>query len=137
MVGYKNDKYLLFGRVSAKIDDAANYLPARLAYIIIPLAAFFAGFSFQKAYQIALRDGNKNPSPNSGISEAAFAGALGIQLGGVNYYHGKKVVKPLIGDPLYPLNEGQIIRANQLLYQSAILTIIVFTLLYSLFDIFF
>ncbi len=97
MVGYKNEKYLLFGKVSARIDDVANYIPARLAVPAIALAAGILTGNGSRAYQIAKTEGRNHTSPNAGYSEAAFAGALALKLGGPNYYHGTLVEKPYIG----------------------------------------
>ena len=104
MVGYKNEKYLLFGRASARCDDLANWLPARLTGLLLVLAAPLAGLSMQGAWRIMRRDGRNHSSPNSGIPEAAAAGALGVQLGGTNYYFGRPVAKPAIGEPLHPVD---------------------------------
>jgi adenosylcobinamide-phosphate synthase len=104
MVGYKNEKYLLFGRASARCDDLANWLPARLTGLLLVLAAPLAGLSLQGAWRIMRRDGRNHSSPNSGIPEAAAAGALGVQLGGTNCYFGRPVAKPAIGEPLHPLD---------------------------------
>jgi adenosylcobinamide-phosphate synthase len=104
MVGYKNDRYLSFGWASARFDDLANWLPARLTGILMVLAAPLTGLSARGAWRIMRRDGRNHSSPNSGIPEAAAAGALGVRLGGTNMYSGKPVEKPPIGDPLRPLS---------------------------------
>ena len=104
MVGYKNERYLLFGRASARCDDLANWLPARLTGLLLVLAAPLAGLSMKGSWRIMRRDGRNHSSPNSGIPEAAAAGALGVQLGGTNYYFGRPVAKPTIGEPLHPLD---------------------------------
>ncbi|ABB30729.1 cobalamin biosynthesis protein CobD [Geobacter metallireducens RCH3] len=104
MVGYKNERYLHFGWASARSDDLANLIPARLTGLLMTLAAPLAGLSGRGAWRIMLRDGRNHSSPNSGIPEAAAAGALGVQLGGTNVYFGKPVAKPTIGDPLKPLD---------------------------------
>ncbi len=98
MVGYKNTKYLHFGWASARLDDAANYVPARIAAILLPLSAWMCGANFFRSIRIVKRDGQNHPSPNSGIPEAAVAGALGIRLGGKSSYHGIVTEKPFIGD---------------------------------------
>ena len=100
MVGYKNDTYLRFGWASARFDDLANWLPARLTGLLMVAAAPFSGLSGGGAWRIMRRDGRNHSSPNSGIPEAAAAGALGVRLGGTNLYFGKPVAKPTIGDPL-------------------------------------
>jgi len=98
MVGYKNPRYLLFGKAAARIDDVANFLPARLAVLLIGMAARIrVGLSGRQALVTAWREGTHHASPNAGYPEAAFAGALGVQLNGPNYYHGVLVEKPFIG----------------------------------------
>jgi len=100
MVGYKNEKYKDFGWFSARMDDLLNFIPARITGLMIVLATLFL-FGVKKAkdsFRIMLRDGRKHLSPNSGIPEAAMAGALGIRVGGPNYYHGILVEKPYIGE---------------------------------------
>lgn len=106
MVGYKNKKYINFGWFSAKMDDIFNYIPARISGLMIVLSSLILfGFSSAKnSLKIMIRDGRKHPSPNSGIPEAAIAGALGIRLGGPNYYGGVLVEKPYIGEDL---NSGE------------------------------
>ncbi len=108
VVGYKNDKYRDFGWFSAKIDDFANFIPARLSAIFLPFASWFAGKDGYACWQMILRDGKKNPSPNSGISEAGVAGALGVQLGGLNFYNSVAVSKPLIGNSVDSLEISHI-----------------------------
>lgn len=121
MVGYKNDRYLLFGRASARCDDLANWLPARMTGILMVLAAPIVGLSPQRAWQIMVRDGRNHSSPNSGIPEAAAAGALGVQLGGTNRYFGEPVEKPTIGDPLQQLNRDAWCGAVRLMYGAELL----------------
>ena len=98
MVGYMNEKYINFGRISAKFDDVVNYIPARLSGLIIPLAAFLCGKNFKQSFKIMLRDRRNHKSPNCAYPESAAAGALGIRIGGNNIYFGKIVKKPTIGD---------------------------------------
>lgn len=97
MVGYKNDAYLIFGRPAARIDDVANYLPARLSVPVIALAAGLLSGRWRLAITTALHEGRQHSSPNAGYAEAAFAGVLAVRLGGPNIYHGKLVDKPYIG----------------------------------------
>jgi adenosylcobinamide-phosphate synthase len=98
MVGYKNDRYLLFGRVSARLDDAANFIPARLSvFVIAAAAAVLPGISGTGALRTGWSEGRRHSSPNAGFPEAAFAGALKIRLGGPSIYHGRQVDKPFIG----------------------------------------
>ncbi len=98
MVGYKNEKYNNFGWFSAKIDDAANFIPARITGFLMPLASLILKKDFKNSFRAVLRDGKKHPSPNSGISEAAMAGALGIRLGGPSACQGQIEDKPYIAE---------------------------------------
>lgn len=100
MVGYKNEKYQYFGWFSARLDDIVNYIPARITGLLIVLSAFILGENGRKSFKILFRDGKKHPSPNSGFPEAAMAGALEIELGGVSSYAGIKSEKELLGDPI-------------------------------------
>ncbi len=113
MVGYRNQRYRYFGWASARLDDAANYIPARLCYILIPAAAGLKQMA--KVLNIMARDGRKHPSPNSGLAEAGFAAALDIQLGGDNYYEGKLKPRPLLGDKIREIDREDIPRATTLL----------------------
>ena len=118
MIGYRTERYIDFGRTAAKIDDGANYIPARLAAPIITTAAALTGGRATAAWRIARRDGRKHLSPNAGIAEAAFAGALGIRLGGVIERRGRPVNLPEIGDTIMPLARGQILAANRMMYAA-------------------
>lgn len=124
MVGYKNDRYLYFGRAAAKLDDLVNFIPARLAGILLCLAARPAGFDGRNAWKIFWRDRKNHKSPNSAHTEAAAAGALDVQLAGSNYYFGKLVVKPTIGDPLRPVEPADILRCNRLMYAGTFLAMV-------------
>ena len=126
MVGYKNDRYLYFGRAAAKLDDLVNFIPARLAGILLCLAARPAGFDGKNAWKIFWRDRKNHKSPNSAHTEAAAAGALDVQLAGSNYYFGKLVVKPTIGDPLRPVEPADILRCNRLMYAGTFLAMVLF-----------
>lgn len=97
MVGYKNERYLDFGWAGARLDDAANFAPARISGVLIALSAFFLGYNGLGSLRVMSRDGRNHMSPNSGISEAAMAGALGVKLGGPSYYGGMLCDKPYIG----------------------------------------
>ena len=99
MVGYKNERYRYFGWASAKADDVANFLPSRITALLFILSSLVLGKKWKGAWRVALKDGRKNMSPNSGYPEAAVSGALGIQLGGENFYFGVLEKKPLIGEP--------------------------------------
>ena len=131
-VGYKNDKYYYLGFASAKIDDIANYIPARLGVILLPLGSLFTGFNFKDALKIGIRDRKNHKSPNCAFSEGAVAGALGIQLGGTNVYFGKEVYKPTIGDKTREIEFEDIVRTNKIMYSSSIISIIIFTVAYYL-----
>lgn len=121
MIGYKNDRYLYFGRTAAKLDDAVNFIPARISAWLMIAAAFLLGKDFdgKRAYQIYRRDNRNHASPNSAQTEAACAGALGIRLAGDASYFGKIVKKPYIGDEVKNVEPGDIKRVNQLLYVTA------------------
>ena len=126
MVGYKNDKYLNFGRYGAKLDDIVNYIPARLSALLLIGAAFLDGMDGKNAWKIFKRDRYNHASPNSAQTEAAMAGALNIQLAGNAYYFGKLYEKPTLGDPQRPVKFEDIPRANRLLYISALLGTVIF-----------
>lgn len=124
MVGYMNEKYINFGRASAKTDDAANFIPARISGILIPLGALICGFNFKKSFTIMLRDRHKHKSPNCAYPEAAFAGALGIKLGGTNIYFGQPVEKPVIGDVEKEISHADIPKAVRLMYMVSAIALI-------------
>lgn len=121
MVGYKNEKYLHFGRTAAKLDDVVNYIPARISAYLMILASFIAGKAFdgKRAYQIYKRDNRKHASPNSAQTESVCAGALGIQLAGDASYFGKVMKKPYIGDAVRLVEFEDIKRVNHLMYCTA------------------
>lgn len=118
MVGYKNDRYLFFGRAAAKLDDALNYIPARISALLMILSCLFAGadYDMKSAWKIYLRDRRKHSSPNSAHTEAVCAGALGIRLAGDARYFGKIVKKPYIGDAVRAVEDRDIVRVNRLMY---------------------
>lgn len=126
MVGYKNEKYLFFGRFAAKLDDAVNFIPARLSGLIMTAASGFVGLDRSNAWEIFKRDRKNHASPNSAQTEAVMAGALRVQLAGDAWYFGKLHRKPTIGDALRPVEYEDIRRANRLLYATAILALAVF-----------
>ena len=127
MVGYKNDRYLYFGRCAARLDDAANFIPSRLAGIMLILAAYLGNFSGKDAKRIFLRDRKKHASPNSAQTESAAAGALQIQLAGNAYYFGKLHEKQFIGDPIREIQVEDIRRMNKLMYLASIMSAVLFT----------
>ena len=121
MFGYKNEKYIEFGYFPAKLDDVFNYIPARLSGYLITIASFILGLDYKNSLKIYKRDKNNHSSPNSAHPEAAVAGALNIQLGGANYYFGKLVEKPTIGDCKEKVSIDKVNDVNNILYCSAIL----------------
>ena len=124
MVGYKDKKYILFGRCSAKIDDFLNFVPARLSLFIIATAAFILDLDYRNSIKIAMRDRLKHPSPNSAHPETAVAGALRIRLGGPTYYLSGKIEKPFLGDDLEKINESKIIMAIKLIAASSFISLL-------------
>ena len=125
MLGYKNEKYLYFGRCAAKLDDAANWLPSRLAALLWVAAAVLTGNSARGAWRIWRRDRHNHASPNSAQTESACAGALGVQLAGPAYYFGEYYDKPTIGDPLRPIEPQDILRANRMMYAESVLALVI------------
>ena len=119
MLGYKNEKYLYFGRAAARLDDVGNRIPSRLAALLMIAAAWLCGLDGKGAFCIWRRDRFQHASPNSAQTEAACAGALGVALAGDAVYFGKVVKKPFIGDGDRPVEPEDIVRANRLLYVSA------------------
>jgi adenosylcobinamide-phosphate synthase len=122
-VGYKNDRYREFGWFSARADDWANWIPARITSGLIAIAALVLGLNAAKTARIVWRDGASQPSPNAGWPEAAMGGALGVQLGGVNYYGGVPSGKPFLGDPLRPLSTETYACARLILYMTSAISI--------------
>ncbi len=129
MVGYKNDKYRYFGRVSARLDDVFNFIPAILSAWLMIAASALLGFDAKNAARIYKRDHKKHASPNSARTESVCAGALRVQLAGNAWYFGKLVEKPTIGDPLRPVERADIRRANRLMYGTTVLALLIFGLI--------
>jgi adenosylcobinamide-phosphate synthase len=123
MVGYRNERYRQFGSASARLDDVANFIPARLTAILVWLCAAVLRYDLRRSVAITLRDARSQPSPNSGYPEAAVAGALGIRLGGLNYYQGVASRKPYLGDGHCPLDLAAYAKARLLLYGSSLLMV--------------
>lgn len=123
MLGYKNDKYMYFGRFAAKFDDVVNFIPARISAYLMIAAAFIGGRQFdgKNAYRIFKRDRFNHASPNSAQTESVCAGALRVQLAGDAVYFGKLVKKKYIGDGLREIEYEDIKRANRLMYITAFL----------------
>lgn len=124
MVGYKNEECRYLGFACAKLDDICNFIPSRLAAVMMILASFFLRFDVKGAVRIFKRDRLAHLSPNSAQTEAVAAGALDIQLGGTHSYFGKPVEKPTIGDDIRPVEYEDIKKTNQLLYVSAFLSLL-------------
>lgn len=123
MLGYKNDKYMYFGRFAARLDDVVNFIPARISAYLMIAAAFIGGRQFdgKNAYRIFKRDRFNHASPNSAQTESVCAGALRVQLAGDAVYFGKLVKKKYIGDGLREIEYEDIKRANRLMYITAFL----------------
>lgn len=125
MVGYKNERYLYFGRTAACLDDVLNFLPSRISAWLMILAAAFLGMDGKNAKRIYLRDRRNHASPNSAQTEAVMAGALRVQLAGDAWYFGELYKKPTIGDPFRAVEPEDIVRANRLMYLTSALALAV------------
>lgn len=125
MVGYKNEKYINFGKASARIDDILNYIPTRLSVPVISLATQILSGKGVRSFGTALKEGANHSSPNAGYPEAAFAGALGLKLNGPNYYHGQLVDKPYIGVRFGKTSPGHIKKACDIMMLSSLLWLLV------------
>ena len=132
MVGYKNQKYMDFGWASAKLDDLANYVPARITGVLLVSSAALLKLDVRNSLWILKRDSQNHSSPNSGVPEAAVAGALNIQLGGPSTYFGKIVNKPTIGESQRTINITDIKTTNYMMYLSSILTILILSAITAL-----
>lgn len=125
MIGYKNEKYLNFGRTAAKLDDILNFIPSRFTALLMIISAFMLGLDGDGAFRIWKRDRLNHSSPNSAQTEAAASGALGIVLGGDAYYGGKLCEKPYIGDASRYIENDDIVKVNRLMYVSGGIMLIV------------
>ena len=130
-VGYKNDKYKDLGFASAKIDDIANFIPARISSILMAIGSFILKYNYKDALKISIRDRKNHKSPNCAYPEGSVAGALGIQLGGTNIYFGKAVYKPTIGDKHREIEVDDIVKTNKIMYATSITSIVVFTIIFK------
>ncbi len=128
-MGYKNDKYLYFGRCAAKLDDAANFIPSRLSGLCMIAAAGLTGFDGKNAWRIWKRDRRKHASPNAAQTESACAGALHIQLVGNAFYFGKLCEKPFLGDADRPVEQEDISRSCRLMYGTSVFLLAVLELI--------
>ncbi len=120
MIGHRSARYIRFGWAAAKLDTLANWVPARLAAPLFAIAARLGGYAVGASWRCAWRDGSGGPVPNAGIPEAAMAGALGVRIGGVNYYGGQPVEMPSMGDPNRPLESQRIAEAIRLMYVCSV-----------------
>ena len=132
MVGYKNDKYRDIGMFSARADDVANYIPARLSWLLFTFAARVLKLNNRLAYTIGLRDHANHRSPNSGWSEATVAGALGVRLGGPNTYFGQLVDKPWLGDDTREINTDDILSTIRLMWVASSAALALFAVIHLL-----
>lgn len=132
--GYKNSRYRRFGWASARADDGANFIPARLSLLFIAMGAALAGARPGKALAVGLRDARKHASPNAGFPEACFAGALGVRLGGPVVRSGRAPESPFLGDPEERLGKHHISRANMLMWAATLSAALVFTGLRALME---
>ena len=128
MVAYKNERYLYFGRIPAYLDDVVNYIPARLSGLLMIAASFLVKLNGKQAFAIFKRDRYNHASPNSAQTEAVMAGALEVQLAGDVWYFGELHKKKTIGDDIRPIEAEDIVRANKLLYGTAVVSLVVFGL---------
>ena len=133
MLGYKNERYLYFGRVAAKLDDVLNYIPARLTFLLFLGAAKLLKLDWKNAKEIGLRDARKHPSPNGGYAEAPMAGAMHVRLGGYNYYQGEAEFREYMGDADEVLSAKHIKKSIEVMYLATILFIFVEAVIIFLF----
>ena len=131
MVGYKNEKYMEFGKFSAKVDDVANFIPARITGILIVLASMILGYDYKNSLKIFIRDRKNHSSPNSAHSEASVAGALGVQFGGKVSYFGKETDKPTIGDKTKEFELKDIRKNIRIMYVTSFLSLVIFSLIFT------
>lgn len=124
MVGYKNDKYIHLGWASARLDDIANWIPARLTALLLTVSALILGMDYKQAFRMVRRDARRHPSPNSGFPESAVAGALGIRLGGTNVYHGVASFRAYMGEAFRPMEARDIRLTNRLLLTVSVMFVI-------------
>lgn len=133
MLGHKNERYRYFGTAAARLDDIANFIPARISYFLIASAAYILRKDWRNALKIGKRDARKHPSPNSGYPEASIAGALNVQLGGINYYQGVPNKRSFMGDPNVKLHPLHIRHSIGLMYITTFLGVILTIIVHSIF----
>jgi adenosylcobinamide-phosphate synthase len=119
MCGHRNKRYREFGWCAARMDDLANFVPARLTAVLVWACAFTLGLDVRRSVRVTLRDAHRQPSPNAGYPEAAVAGALGVRLGGLNHYGGVPRRKEYLGDPIRPLSRDVLRQARRVLFGCA------------------
>ena len=129
MVGYKNEKYMDFGKFSAKIDDVANFIPARITGVLIVAASMILRYNYKNSLKIFIRDRKNHSSPNSAHAEAGVAGALGVQFGGRVSYFGKEVDKPVIGDKIKDFELEDIKKNIKIMYATSFLSLVLFSVI--------
>lgn len=125
MIGYKNDRYLYFGRAAARLDDVLNYIPARITGVLFVFSAWILGFDYRNGYRMMMRDAQKHPSPNGGYAEATVAGALHIRLGGVNSYFGRKSFRAYMGEAIELTAPKHIMECIRMMYTVTVMFIII------------
>ena len=131
MVGYKNEKYINFGKAAAKADDIFNFLPSRITAVLMIVSAALLGYDWKNAFRIFKRDRLKHASPNSAQTESVCAGALGVRLAGDAWYFGKLYKKDFLGDPYRKIENEDIIRANRLMYTAVFLLMVLISAVYA------
>ena len=131
MVGYKNEKYMDFGKFSAKIDDVANFIPARITGVLIVAASMILRYNYKNSLKMFIRDRKNHSSPNSAHAEASVAGALGVQFGGRVSYFGKEVDKPVIGDKIKDFELEDIKKNIKIMYITSFLSLVIFSLIFA------
>ena len=129
MVGYKNERYMDFGKFSAKIDDIANFIPARITGFLIVAASMILRYNYKNSLKIFIRDRKNHSSPNSAHAEASVAGALGVQFGGRVSYFGKEVDKPVIGDKIKDFELEDIKKNIKIMYAASFLSLVMFSVI--------
>ena len=125
MIAYKNDRYLYFGRIAARLDDVLNFIPARITGMLFIVSAMILRFDARHALVIMKRDASGHPSPNGGYCEASLAGALHIRLGGYNSYFGKKTFRAYMGDAIEQLAAKHIMEAIRMMYTATVFFLLI------------
>jgi adenosylcobinamide-phosphate synthase len=133
MIGYKNERYINFGMAAARLDDAANYIPARITAALMVAAAAILKYDWRGAFAVTIRDGRKHPSPNAGVVEAAVAGALKVRFGGPIIYNGVLSEKPFIGDGPRAPDESTVVSSIRIMQTSALLMTVLALLIRAIF----